>query len=212
MDFYHSDANVQASLHIRKMIIKAAHLDWLPLQNSQLTEPVTSELKERNSDSPAPPRPGRLASVFTFLIFKQGGCGMINCFAFNHGQPMKTRQLGKILETLSLLKADGSLPLNSWVEKRARQLTRGSIVIVITPSDQPELLYIVDGLHRMGLKPILITVDASTFGKPHGSNDIFQQELHLDIPVYRVAKGDNLTTVLSTGSEFFKDHNSVYLM
>ena len=44
------------------------------------------------------------------------------------------RQLGKILETLAMLQADGPLPLPGQVEAQARYLPRGSTVVLITPS------------------------------------------------------------------------------
>ena len=81
------------------------------------------------------------------------------------------RQLGKILETLAMMKADGELPLSSWVETEARHLSRGSIVILITPSVQPGIAYLVDRLNHLGLRPVLILLDASSFGKLVGSEE-----------------------------------------
>jgi uncharacterized protein (DUF58 family) len=108
------------------------------------------------------------------------------------------RQLGKILETLALLKSDGDLPLNSWVEAQARHLSRGSIVILITPSVQPEITFLVDRLKHMGLRPVLILLDASSFGGLSNSEVIYTQVKSIGVPVYRVINGDNLSAALST--------------
>jgi hypothetical protein len=51
----------------------------------------------------------------------------------------------------------------------------------------------------MGLKPVLILLDAASFGRLPGSDEIYAKVKKLGLPVYRVARGDNLATKLSTG-------------
>ena len=182
--------------------------NWLPLlELPAFTEPVTTTELRGNTTSLglAPSTEEYAVSISASLAryFLQLGraVGLVSMARnFTLLPPDRSgRQLGKVLETLAMLKADGDLPLSSWVETEARHLSRGSIVILITPSVQPGIAYLVDRLNHMGLKPVLILIDASSFGNFQGSEGIYTQVKHLGIPVYRVAKGDNLDATLSAG-------------
>lgn len=107
------------------------------------------------------------------------------------------RQLGKILEALALLKADGDIPLNSWAEAQARHLSRGSIVILVTPSIQHELIFLVDRLYHLGLRPILVLLNTATFGGSVGSESLNENIKVIGVPVYMVANGDNIGAAFS---------------
>ena len=63
------------------------------------------------------------------------------------------RQLGKILETLALLRADGVMPVQALVDAEVRSLPRGSTVIVITPSTGNEVVISAELLSRRGMRP-----------------------------------------------------------
>jgi uncharacterized protein (DUF58 family) len=182
--------------------------NWLPLlELPAFTEPViTTELRGNTSSVGLAPSTeeysvsisASLARYFLQLGRAVGLVSMANNFTLL--PPDRSgRQLGKILETLAMMKADGELPLSSWVETEAHHLSRGSIVILITPSVQPGIAFLVDRLNHMGLRPVLILLDPSSFGNFHGSGEIYAQVKHLGIPVYRVARGDNLDTTLSAG-------------
>ncbi len=109
------------------------------------------------------------------------------------------RQLGKILEALSILKAEGRLPLRGLVETQARHLPRGSTVVLITPSFYEEIAIICDYLLRRGLRPIAVLLDASSFGGLRGTDRLVENLKTLGIPVSRVANGDDLEVALSAG-------------
>lgn len=107
------------------------------------------------------------------------------------------RQLVKILETLALLRADGRLPIQGLVEAQARHLLRGSTVVLITTSVAQHLFQSVDMLQRRGLRPVVVVVDASTFGGTYQAEQSVKALQFLRIPVCQVNKGDDLTQVLS---------------
>lgn len=107
------------------------------------------------------------------------------------------RQLSKILESLALLRAEGSLPLRGLVEIQAQHLARGSTVVMITHSVEEEVALTADYLARRGLRPVLVLIDASTFNGPSGTDRLAEMVRFLRIPSRVVHRGDNLTIALS---------------
>ncbi len=109
------------------------------------------------------------------------------------------RQLGKILEALALTQARGSLPLRGLIETQVKHMVRGSTVVLITPSTSREIAIIGDFLLQKGLKPIMVIIDASTFGGPPGSDALAENIKLLGIP-FRMVKYDvDLSDALSNG-------------
>jgi uncharacterized protein (DUF58 family) len=107
------------------------------------------------------------------------------------------RQLGKILESLALLRAEGNLQLQGLVEAQARHLPRGSTAVIITPSSSDTVYQTTDILLQRGLRPVMILLDASSFGG-YGNPDRLAGSLQmLGVPVYRIAYQANLTEILS---------------
>jgi uncharacterized protein (DUF58 family) len=107
------------------------------------------------------------------------------------------RQLGKILEGLALLQADGSLPLQGLIEAQARHLPRGSTVVLITPSASDAVVQGADLLLRRGLRPIVVAIDAASFGGYFKSDALVTAMRMINVPVCSVLEGDDLTEVLS---------------
>ncbi len=107
------------------------------------------------------------------------------------------RQLGKMLEVLAPLRAEGDLPISALVTAHAKHVPRGSTVIVITPSVQDEIPLAVDFLLRRGLRPVVVLLDAASFGGPVGTSELVDAITALSVPVCRVANGDDLSVALS---------------
>jgi uncharacterized protein (DUF58 family) len=108
------------------------------------------------------------------------------------------RQLGKILESLALLRGDGFTPLHSLVETQARHLPRGSTVVMITPSSSELVYRAADMITRRGLRPVVVLVDAATFGGFHNPDAIVEPLQALGVPYCRISEDDDLSEVLST--------------
>ena len=110
------------------------------------------------------------------------------------------RQLGKILEVLAVLRGVGDLPFPALVSAQARHLSRGSTVILITPSDQQEVVWSVDQLLRLKLSPVVILLDAVSFGGSSAGTESPAASIQaMDVPVYLVENGANLKEVLNSG-------------
>ncbi len=110
------------------------------------------------------------------------------------------RQLGKILEALALLRAEGDLSLLALVMAQARHLARGSTVVVITPSTHNDIVIATDYLRRRSLRPVAVLVDAGSFGGPPGTDALALSIRTLGTPVQRVVNGLPLEIALSSGS------------
>jgi uncharacterized protein (DUF58 family) len=107
------------------------------------------------------------------------------------------RQLGKILEFLAIVRGEGTLPLQGLVEAQARHLPRGSTAILITPSTSDSVFKISDLLLRRGLRPIVVLINASTFGGYYKSDSIISSLQSIGIPVCLIDNGIDLSASLS---------------
>ena len=107
------------------------------------------------------------------------------------------RQLGKILEALALLRAEGELSISALATAQAQHLPRGSTVILITPSVREEVALTMDLLLRRGLRPVVVLLDVASFGGPPGTKDLMAAITMLGVPVCHVANGADLGVALS---------------
>lgn len=108
-----------------------------------------------------------------------------------------SRQLGKIMEILALLRADGELPYAGFVSGQARHITRGSTVVLITPSPSQDIGLLVDQLLRLGLRPIALLLDAESFGGPRGSKKLGAELKALGVPHLLISEGEDLVAAFS---------------
>jgi uncharacterized protein (DUF58 family) len=107
------------------------------------------------------------------------------------------RQLGKILEALATLKAEGEMPLRGLVETQARHLPRGSTIIIISPTVRDDTVLVVDYLSRRGLRVVVILLDAASFGGEPGTPVLVEQIRLIGVPIRLVNNGDDLGQALS---------------
>jgi len=105
--------------------------------------------------------------------------------------------LGKILEALALLKADGHLPLRALVETQVKHMVRGSTVVLITPSIDRDTPLVADYLLQRGLKPVVVLLDVASFGGTSGTQAVLAGIKVLGVPTRLVANGANLEVALS---------------
>lgn len=114
------------------------------------------------------------------------------------------RQLGKILETLALAEPIGKLSIFSLVTSEIQNIARGSTVVVITSSNDREIISSADLILRRGMKPVIVLIDPCTFGAENGCNlDGLLSELYSkQLPVSIVRRGDELKEIIESS---FKD-------
>lgn len=141
------------------------------------------------------------ASLARYFLQRERAVGLVSAGQYLTLMPPDrgARQLGKILEALSLFRSSGRLPLRGLVETQARHLMRGSTVILITPSTNSELAFVADLLGRQGLRPVVILLDAKTFGGASSPDNLEQKLKVLGTPVIRIANGVVLSQLFSAG-------------
>jgi hypothetical protein len=107
--------------------------------------------------------------------------------------------LGKILESLALLRAEGTLPVWGLVEIQAQHLARGSTIILVTHSVEQEVVIATDFLTRRGLRPIVVLIDAASFNGPAGSEELALALRSMRVPIRVVRRDADLSDALSAG-------------
>lgn len=106
------------------------------------------------------------------------------------------RQLGKILETLSVIQPEGEMPLWGLVSSQLGHLVRGSTVILITPSSDEKLMTVVLELVQRGIMPVVILLDSASFGRVEGDNQLENRLFQKGIHTITIKAGDDLKSIL----------------
>jgi uncharacterized protein (DUF58 family) len=109
------------------------------------------------------------------------------------------RQISKILETLAFLKPEGDLPMLGLINAEISNIPRGSVVVIVTSSNDGTISEAADALVQRKIRPVVILVDQAFFG---GSATVETLALALQkkkVPVAIVHKGDELKSVLENG-------------
>jgi len=143
------------------------------------------------------------ASLARYFLQKRRVVGLVSSGRSLHVLPAERggRQLGKILETLALLRAEGALPLQTLIEAQVQSLPRGSTVVMITPEVSASVPVIAEFLLRRGMRPVAVLLDTETFGGRSGTEKIATELQLMRIPVCRIANGDDLSEKLSDESQ-----------
>jgi uncharacterized protein (DUF58 family) len=111
------------------------------------------------------------ASIAQFILRKDQALGLVAS-----GQRWETvqadrgeRQVLKILETLSVLRAEGGIPLHEILYRETVGLARGSTLIIVTPSVNPRWARVARHLSSSGLRVVAVLIDPESFGGYSGT-------------------------------------------
>jgi uncharacterized protein (DUF58 family) len=74
------------------------------------------------------------------------------------------RQLSKLMEMLSVLRADGDVPFDRVLRAEAPTFQRGSTVVAVSPSADLAWALSVQQMVRSGLRVVAVVVDGASFG------------------------------------------------
>lgn len=140
------------------------------------------------------------ASVAEFFIRRRRTVGLVA-----YGQRREVlqadrdeRQLGKVLDTLAALRAEGKIPFSEVLSAEGGRLTRGTIVVAISPSVREEWVETALFLDHAGLCVVTILVDAASFGGPFGADLLRERLLATGTPAILLRNGDSLKDVLGS--------------
>ncbi len=106
------------------------------------------------------------------------------------------RQLTKIMETLAVIRAVGTIPMAEIISAEGKSLGRNASVIVITASDDPRWVERLRDLRRRGIGGIAIVTDPSSFGSEANPQATYAALQYSGIHSYRVREGDSLQAAL----------------
>lgn len=107
------------------------------------------------------------------------------------------RQLTKIMETLAVIRATGTIPIAQIIAAEGKSLGRNTSVVVITPSDDMQWVSSLRDLRRRGIYGLGIVLDTPTFGRQANTGAILAALSQSGIHSYRVQEGAPLAAALS---------------
>jgi len=102
------------------------------------------------------------------------------------------RQLVKILETLAIAKAEGSLAFEEVLASEAMSLGRNSTVVAITPSWGTDWARVLHRIKVRGLEVIAVLIAADSFGAPFPHTEALAELRAGAIPTVILRKGDEI--------------------
>ena len=108
-----------------------------------------------------------------------------------------TKQMSRVLETLTLSKTDGVNPLARVLAKNARQFGRSGSLLVVTSSTATEWISILRELRCRNLNTVVVLVDPASFGGKESLDEVVMELVSTGIPAYVVHRGDLLSHALS---------------
>ncbi len=107
------------------------------------------------------------------------------------------RQLTRILNILAVARSTTPMSLADMLRMQSHNFTRGTTLIIVTATLDPQWLTQVQRIRERGVKLVCIFVDPVSFGGTHPSDEMRQRLLSLKIPTIVVQYGDDLSHQLS---------------
>lgn len=142
------------------------------------------------------------ASVAQFFLRRDRAVGMLAYGQSNEIlQPDRgERQFNRILETLSVLRAEGDIPIQDMLHAESHLFPRGTTVIVVTPSTRDDWATAARQLSRRGLRVVTILVNPGSFGGTRSADGLYYLLRAGGQVAYMVNSGDDLAHALSHGA------------
>jgi uncharacterized protein (DUF58 family) len=109
------------------------------------------------------------------------------------------RQISKILETMAFLKPEGDLPMLGLINAQITNIPRGSVVVIVTSSNEQAIANAAEELSQRKMRPVVILIDQASFGGSAKAEPLALALQKKKVPVAIVRKGDELKAVLENG-------------
>lgn len=106
-------------------------------------------------------------------------------------------QLIQILESLAVFEARSELGVGEVLKVESDRIHRGSSVVLITASTGTGILSICRDLSRRGYHPVVVLINALSFGGPEGSEGLAEKLQRDGISTKMMSCGQNLGQALS---------------
>ena len=105
-------------------------------------------------------------------------------------------QRGRLMETLSEVRAHGQRPLQEFIYDVRSHLNQYNALTVVTSSIQTQWVASLMDLRRQGVEVAVVLVDRSSFGSPDNMDGPLEALSANLIPAYVVRRGDDLNDAL----------------
>lgn len=138
------------------------------------------------------------ASITRHFLRQERAVGLIaysrrrEALASDHGE----RQYGKLMEMLSVLRAEGDVPFHRVLRAESPSLSRGSTVIAISPSTDSSWTGVAQHMTRAGLRLVAIVIDAQSFGGTESCAPVVGALAEAGAIVRVVRRGDSLASAI----------------
>lgn len=107
------------------------------------------------------------------------------------------RQMNRLLETLSVLRAQGQVPVSDMLNAESHLFPRGTTLIVVTPTTREQWGMAARQLARRGLRIVTVLINPASFSGPRTADTLAMMLQANGMVTYMVNNGDDLTAVLN---------------
>ena len=107
--------------------------------------------------------------------------------------------LGRLMETLAAVKAQGTTPVERFLYELRPNLGRYNTLLLVTPSVDASWVPALSALRSQGVRVSAVLIDPASFGRPSADIDIPMTALFRDeITTFALRRGQDLNLALST--------------
>jgi len=218
-DYVHGDSfsriHWRSTARLQKLIVKEFELDplaeiWIIVDSAQnthfeLQKPDEGAHTKEDGIFKLPPSTieygvTAAASLAMHFLQRNRAVGLI---AYGEArqviqpEPGEAQRL-RLLESLAVLNADGNNSLQDVVKIESPRIPQGATAIFITPSVSTDMLAGIRRMRHTGRQPVLVLLDAASFGGPEGSHTIAEAARRSGITARILSYGDDLGEVLGS--------------
>jgi len=108
------------------------------------------------------------------------------------------RQLLDILHALALMKADGKVPIDDLLTFQSERFAAGSVVVVVMPSDNRNIVAPLRHAINRGVTVIVILLDSLSFGGKSAAAETARSLMSTGFHVYIVRRGQDIPSALDS--------------
>lgn len=147
-----------------------------------------------------------VASLALHLIERDRELGLISHGTARHviQSDRGDAQLYHFLESLAVLEARGAISLLDLLKVEGHRIPRGASVVMVTASVNPKIIASAQDLSRKGISPVLILLDAESFGGEPGSQAMLVAAQSAGIAARLIRYEDSLAEELSQRTSYRK--------
>jgi uncharacterized protein (DUF58 family) len=207
-DYVHGDSlnriHWPSTARQRRLMVKEFELDpvsdvWLVLD---LQSKVQAGEGEESTEEYAI---AAVASIAKWCLDHGRPVGLLAYGEQRHALPpiRGSMQLGRLLEALTLMKAQGTTPLAEVLRSESFFFGTQSTVLAVTPSTEPEWVDELRALERSGLQPSAVVLEAESFGSRANSELVLSSLGASRVPTYQLRKGMSLEQGLGSPHEAY---------